>query len=345
MAKWFAAKGYQVSMLTWDEGQEDGVEINGVRVFKMCRKEAGIKGLRFFWPKWTSLWQAMGRANAHVYYYNCGDLGLGQIVMWCRRYRRRSVYSVASNPDCDPKLPVLKSSRERLLYRHGLKQVDTVLVQSQHQQQMLREGFGINSTIIPMPCPGIGWENGIRLGRTGKGPLRVLWIGRISEEKRLELLLDVAEQLPELTFDVVGASNTDSDYASALLRRATQICNVKIHGRIPHAKIGTFYERCCVLCCTSAYEGFPNTFLEAWSTGIPVVSTYDPDGVIVSNRLGYVAQDVNSLAAGLRKITQSSDTWLRASRAAKQYYRKNHRPEICLPKFERVFLEISGYRS
>ncbi|MBL7145005.1 MAG: hypothetical protein ISS76_12290 [Phycisphaerae bacterium] len=37
MARWFAGRGHEVSMLTCDEGQEDGVEIDGVRVFKMLR--------------------------------------------------------------------------------------------------------------------------------------------------------------------------------------------------------------------------------------------------------------------------------------------------------------------
>ena len=108
MARWLANRGLQVSMVTWDEGQEDGIVLDGVSVFKMCREEAGIKGLRFLWPKWTSLCGAMRRADADIYYYNCGDLGLGQVVMWCRRYGRKCLYSVASNPDCDHDLPVLK---------------------------------------------------------------------------------------------------------------------------------------------------------------------------------------------------------------------------------------------
>ena len=70
MAKWLAGRGCKVSMLTWDEGQADGEIIDGVKVFKLCRKDDGIKGLRFFWPRWTSLNVAMKRADADIYYQN-----------------------------------------------------------------------------------------------------------------------------------------------------------------------------------------------------------------------------------------------------------------------------------
>ncbi len=46
MARWLTEQGYSMSMLTCDEGQPDGVEIEGVRVFKMCRREAGLLMLR-----------------------------------------------------------------------------------------------------------------------------------------------------------------------------------------------------------------------------------------------------------------------------------------------------------
>ena len=69
MARWLAARGYRVSLITWDEGQEDGVVIDGVQVFKVCRKEAGIKGLRFFWPRWSSLpkWQFVITSSCWVW--------------------------------------------------------------------------------------------------------------------------------------------------------------------------------------------------------------------------------------------------------------------------------------
>ena len=68
MARWLAARGYPVQMLTWDEGQPDEIEIDGVRVFKICRLDGGLVGLRFFHPRWTGLVRAMRRADADLYY-------------------------------------------------------------------------------------------------------------------------------------------------------------------------------------------------------------------------------------------------------------------------------------
>ena len=340
MARWFAARGYRVSMLTWDEGQEDGVEIDGVRVLKMCSRDAGLPGLRFFRPRWTSLNAAMRRADADIYYYNCGDLGLGQVVMWCRSHGRKCIYSVANDPDCDCNLPALRPLRERVLYKYGLRHVDHVVAQTRHQQHMLSENFGIESTVIPMPCAGLGAEGDRVSVSRPDGPFRVLWIGRIAEQKRLEWLLDVAELCPQLEFDVVGAANAQTEYASELCRRASRISNVTMHGRVMHDEMMKFYRSSRLLCCTSTHEGFPNTFLEAWSLGVPVVSTFDPDGLIARCGLGWTASSVEELAAGIKQSLGSPQEWLGASKAARTYYLENHTLDACMAKFEQVFQDM-----
>lgn len=342
MARWLVKRGYKVSMITWDEGQEDRIEIDGVRVFKMCRRDAGIKGLRFFWPGWYSLNETMERADADIYYQNCGGYETGQVVLWCRRHGRKSVYSVASDPDCDPRLPVLKPRRDRILYRYGLRHADRIVVQTHRQQKMLRDGFGIDSTMIPMPCSGFSSPKHTRLNASCWKSLQVLWVGRISKEKRLEWLLDVAERCPEITFDVVGAANTYSNYALALIRRAASIPNVTMHGRILHAEMALYYGRSKVLCCTSSYEGFPNTFLEAWSCGIPVVSTFDPDNVITKHNLGRIASSTDELVSAIQESINKPKRWQAASDSAREFFLKNHTPDSCMRQFAQVFQDISG---
>jgi len=342
IAGWLVYKGYSVSFVTLDHGQPDDINIRGIKIYKAYAKEDGIRGLRFVYPRWSGLWSAMARADADVYYQRCAGNETGQVALWCYLHRRRFIFAAASDPDCESSLCALKSWREKALYGIGLKLANVVIVQTTNQQNLMWQNMRID-TVLVRNC---GWN--IATGSSCEqppniaiGPIHVLWVGRISEEKRFEWLLDVAEKCPEITFDVVGAPNTTCGYASLLTKRATAIPNVKMHGQIPYGEMVGYYQRCSVLCCTSAYEGFPNTFLEACSLGMPIVSTFDPDDVIVSNGLGLVAQDVEGIVACLKKLIQSAEMWSKASKVAKQYYLDNHTPDKCLPKLERLLLRVS----
>lgn len=340
MAKWFAKRGYKVSMLTWDEGQEDGIEIDGVKVFKMCRKEEGIKGLRFFTPRWTTLNAAMKRANADIYYQNCGEYVTGQVALWCRRHGRKFVYSIASDPDCDVRLPEMHKIRERVLYRYGLKHADKVIVQTYRQKEMLQTGFSRESVVIPMPCAGLTDTDYKELEKNRIVPANVLWVGRICEVKRPDRLLELAKVCPDVHFDFVGPKG-NSEYANAVIEQAKQISNITYHGTAPREQIWDFYKKAKIFLCTSDFEGFPNTFLEAWSCGLPIVSTVDPDNIIAQKELGRVGSDISVLSDGIRELSKSKDKWASASRAARQYYSENHAIDIIMPRFEQVFREVT----
>ena len=342
IASWLTQKGYSVSFVTLDHGQQDGIDINGINIFKAYTRQAGIPGLRFFHPRWTGLCKALDRADADIYYQRCAGVETGQVALWCHRHKRKFIFGAASNADCNPKLLSLKSGRDRFLYNIGLKYADTIIAQTETQQKLFQQNMGFSSTLVP----NCGWnvENKIQHEADQikyNNPIHVLWIGRISREKRFEWLLDVAEKCPDIIFDIVGAVNKNNDYVSSMTERAEKIHNVKMHGRVSYLKMKDFYLQSNVLCCTSLYEGFPNTFLEAWSIGIPVVSTFDPDGIIKVHGLGWVADNVLKIVDYLQEIMKSPDIWQKASIASRQYFLANHTREKCLPKFEQVILKLS----
>lgn len=346
IASWLVRQGYRVSFVTLDHGQPDGIELRGIRVFKAYAREDGIRGLRFIHPRWSGLWAAMSRADADVYYQRGRDSYTGQAGLWCRRHRRRFVFAVASDIDCCPPLYASEPWEDKILYWVGLKCVDAVTAQTTGQWHLLRQNLGIEAVVV-RNCGGAFAARvpSEPAPREDRGSLRALWVGRINEEKRLEWLLDVAERCPDIRFEVVGAANRDSAYSSSLQQRAAGIRNVSMCGRVPHADMPEHYLRCHVLCCTSVWEGFPNTFLEAWSLGIPAVSTVDPDGVIAANGLGWVVQDVAGTVDCLRGIIESPERWRAASQAARQYYLANHTPDACLPVFERLLLRVAGCKA
>ena len=100
------------------------------------------------------------------------------------------------------------------------------------------------------------------------------------------------------------------------------------------------YQRASLLCCTSAYEGFPNTFLEAWSHGLPIVSAFDPDGLIAERELGCIATTIPDLIAALDRVLNSRTDWLRYGQNGRRYCEQNHALEVVLSKFENVFDDV-----
>ncbi len=340
MARWFAARGYSVSMLTWDEEQENGVEIDGVRVFKMCRKDAGLLGLRFLWPRWSSLIAAMKRVDADVYYQNCAEYVTGQVALWCRGQGRKFIYSVASELDCDKQLPKMKTLRERILYRYGLEHADKILVQTRKQQEMLRSSFGCDSVILPMPCVGSSEDEYTCCQKARSGAKSILWIGRICKVKRPDRLLDIAEACPDFNFCLVGPKD-DTEYAHNVWERAKTVANVTLHGPVSLDKVSEFYKKSNILCCTSEFEGFPNTFLEAWSYGLPTVSTFDPDNLIAGRGLGKACKDIPELVSGIHELLDSTEKWDKASQSAREYYLENNVTDKAMERFERVFLDTA----
>lgn len=339
MARWLAARGHRVSLVTWDEGQPDASVVDGVRVLRACRRDAGIPGLRFLHPRWTSLNAALARADARLYYQNCGEAATGQVALWAGRHGRRFVFSVASDEDCEPRLRHLPL-RERVLYRLGLRGAQRVVAQTRAQQARLREHFGVDAAVLPMPCPGPS-DAEYEDRNLPEAPPRVLWIGRVCAVKRPHLLLDVARACPELGFDLVGPSD-GSAYARQVLADASALGNLAVHGGVPRAAVAGHYRRAAGLLCTSLYEGFPNTFLEAWSHGLPVVSSFDPDGVIAGHALGATAPDVPGLAAGLRELVASRERWRDQSLRCRRYYSETHSLDGAMAAFERLFLELSA---
>jgi glycosyltransferase involved in cell wall biosynthesis len=329
VARGLAGRGRGVSMVTFDVGQADGGVHGGVRVFRSHRERAGLPGLRFLWPRLTHTWASMRRADSAAYYQRTSDSLTGVVAAFCRLRGRRFVFSVGEDGDCVPALPNCRTARERVLYRYGLRRADVVVAQTRWQQEALQRNFGRASILIRSAAPDPGGPRPLPPGP----PPRVLWAGRLAPQKRPELLLELARRCPGVDFDVVGAPPSGAA-AHEFDAAARALPNVRLHGFVPHRELGDFYDRAVALVCTSVREGFPNTFLEAWSRGRPVVTTVDPDRVVREEDVGLVAEGVEDLAEAVLCFSRQGDEWAARARRARAYYLREHRPERVLDLYE-----------
>ena len=84
---------------------------------------------------------------------------------------------------------------------------------------------------------------------------------------------------------------------------------------------------------TSSTEGFPNSFLQAWARGVPVVSFFDPDGLIAANRLGYVAPNLTEMKKSIDSILNSRKNRIELGKKAKDFTMKHYSPERIASKY------------
>ena len=149
---------------------------------------------------------------------------------------------------------------------------------------------------------------------------RLLWLGRIEHaQKRAELILPVwhkvSQALPDWELDVVG----DGPLLDTLKTQAGEmrLPRVHFHGRqVPD----DFYRRAAIFFMTSAFEGFPNTLVEAQShAAIPVVfNSYPVAKWIVDDGVnGHLVEpfDVEAMAQRIVDLAQSPERDRFAERA------------------------------
>lgn len=338
-AKWLAARGHKVSILTWDEGGPKEEIIDNVRVIKMCAQDSGIPIVRFFIPRWTSLISALRKADADVYYQNCGEYITGQVALWCQMNNKKFVFSTANDIECKPELEEFHNYRERILYKYGIRHADSLIVQTDTQASLMKGGFGLDSVVMPMPCPGPDDDAYISRDVIPVKDFTVLWVARIHESKRLEVLLSIARKLPEIQFYVAGKPKDINNYIENVMKEAESIENVHMLGMVSRANMPDLYRKSSVLCCTSLYEGFPNTFLEAWSHGTPIVSTFDPDNLINKKTLGVSARNEEDIINGLIELRDKPEFWNECSKNSRSYYIMNHSVDAVMETFEGIIEE------
>jgi glycosyltransferase involved in cell wall biosynthesis len=246
----------------------------------------------------------MKRADADIYYFSCAGMHLGVAAMFTSSYTRKVVFRVASDMDCDPELHVLRYWRHKVMYRYGLRRADAVLAQTAKQQAMLAS-MGRSSQIVP-PLSDLSRHGLDRAARD----ISVLWVNNLRDSKRADLLLELARRMPGVQFDMVGGpvKGFESVYEEAS-RTAQGLQNVRFHGFVPYEKTAELYERTRLLVSTSQIEGFPNTYLQAWASGAPVVAFFDPDGVIERNGLGHAVRTLDEMQEAIKKLLTDDADW------------------------------------
>lgn len=328
LASGLSRRGYPVSFVVGDYGQEFHEKIDGYDVFR-SNKVAYDRSLGRSLANLWRLFKAMRAARADHYVLRSTRFLSFFVMLFSRLLGARYTFMVANLPHC------LRNELESLprifrrLYEISINRAQRVTVQSRDQQILLRENFGIDALIVP---------NGIEVppidGPRSAAPFDFCWVASFKVQKRADRLLEIVRLLPERTFLVVGGPGPDRDYSRKLMDELASQPNVTFEGFVSPHEVGRVYETARIFLNTADWEGFPNGFLYAWTRGIPACSLkIDPDGAVTGLDLGIVAEEPPVLALEMDRLLADPDRYAGMARRCYHHVQEHHSLEHSVDLF------------
>lgn len=202
-----------------------------------------------------------------------------------------------------------------LLSRVLLNSTQAAVVPTDKVKKILQR-YGVTTPIYVVPS-GISLDQFTRRpDRNRIGKLRaglgiseskkvMVTVGRLAKEKNVEELLDYFDRLnrPELELVIVG----DGPHREALEAHAARLSSVeRIHfaGMAAPEEVADYYHLGDVFLCASRSETQGLTYIEALSSGLPVIGRSDDciDGIVVDGVNGYRYETFEDFERAARRI-------------------------------------------
>jgi glycosyltransferase involved in cell wall biosynthesis len=282
----------QVGVLTW-KGAKDFIgretEIDIVETFD---KEVGVRKIRWIYYRYPSLIKAIKYYSPDYLLQKCAAIETGIMAHIAKVLNIPFIYRIQNDMEVDCRLNQRLSFFERKMYRYGLSNSQYITAQNEYQYKKIKNKFP-NKRICLIHNPFYP------LGEIEEKKERkyIAWIGIFSPQKNLPGLLNIVRQMPKNVFKIAGAAPKEGmdKNTKKTISDLAKCKNVQFVGYLKRTEILNFLANAYILLNTSHYEGFSNTFLEAFAAGTPVVSlNSDPNGILKKYKLGFVIDIKNS---------------------------------------------------
>ena len=189
---------------------------------------------------------------------------------------------------------------DRNIAKYVIRNVDQIICQANYQNILLQSNYGrCCNLVLPNfhPVP----DNSLKK----EPPLKIVWIANFKQLKQPEKFVALAENFKNqhsTKFIMIGRP-ASGVWQKKLFQDMNRLSNLEYMGELPIDKVNEVLSESHILVNTSQYEGFPNTYIQAWMRKVPVVTlNCDPDDLIKKKGIGYhsrtfpnMVQDVNKL--------------------------------------------------
>ena len=292
---WAVTVGVHEALKAGERRTIDSVEFLGIG-----RSYIGIGRDHIHWV-W---YRFLSSEQPDWWYWRCANHLWGSAVEVAKLAGVRTIFAAGVDSDVQPRRALFRRPHWWPLYAWGLSRTDRILVQHTGQLAELAPRWQPKAYIVPS----IAGEMTAVKPHSVRAQY-VAWVAMLRQPKRPDILLEIARKAPAIRFVVCGGPTSFASppgYGEWIVEALQAQPNIEFLGQVAPQKTRQIIADAAMLLSTSDAEGFPNTFLEAWSSGTPVISlNIDPNRIIERQELGTVPGTVERATADIMTLMDS----------------------------------------
>jgi glycosyltransferase involved in cell wall biosynthesis len=317
---------FETFYISVGEAKDECIVDNGMKIYTL-RSPCFLCFKNVFFLLKSRILGILKREQPNVIYQRVAFSGTGIAAKYCQVSKCKMVWHIASEGDLMP-YPY-KGGRGRFVKcieskcrDYGIRNADFIIGQAAYQEDLLRRRFGRACDLIvgnfhPVPSEQILKD----------GPLNVVWVANMKPLKQPEVFIRLAGMLchrHDVKFALIGKP-ASGRYQTKLEKAMEGLSNLAYRGEQSIDEVNRTLARAHVFVNTSLYEGFPNTFVQAWLRHVPVVSlNVDPDNLLETKGLGFHSRSLEGLARDTERLIDDRDLRESMGNRAHEYALRHH---------------------
>lgn len=264
-----------------------------------------------------------------VIYQRIGCAYTGIAAYYARHNNCRMVWHVSSDSDVSAYKPGVLSRGlgkylDRKILEYGIRNADHIITQTSKQAMLLKNNFSgkTASAVIRNfhPLPNEPYEKHL--------PYKVAWVANLKRLKQPEIFIKLAQELQgaeNIEFIMVGDVQVNSKTKVLLNEQIKKTKNLRYLGCRSQSEVNNILSESHLLVNTSLWEGFPNTFIQAWMRRVPVVSLYvDPDNILQEKKVGICSGSYDKLKVDMINLIRNPGLMEEMGMQAQAYAFEHH---------------------
>ncbi len=307
--------GVNIRFITRGQGSWEKFESEGIEVHKLpYRINRFTRSMLGFWDCLNSC----SKIPSDVYIQRGGGFETGITGHAAYKTNKPFLFMTSSTWDVDGTHEKERGFLYGRAYMHGFNRASSIITQTDHQHDLLMKNYNRSSLVLRSahPIPSVLPEN-----REG-----VLWVGRCEPCKNPGLFLNLAEKMPDVPCTMVCPPANLEEMFEEIKTKAASINNLRFLPGVSFDETERLFASHRIMVNTSTQEGYPNTYVQSFKWGAPVVTAlFDPDSIIERNGMGLrTGDDVEAMKRSVLALLSDNERWDAYSRNARNFACEQH---------------------